>query len=875
MAAHLASGEQRAVAALGFRAPVKVAWGLAFMTQLFDHLASGASLEVAVARARQAQAEDDPAWSLPLLFAPERDPFLREAQAATASRGVIVREPGSVSRDGIAPAPGSASRSVIVPAPDATRSSASPPRPGSVSRDVIAPASGSASHGVTASRSVIDLESGAPLRSLLPVPPRPYFTARSAQLDALRAWRETPGAAVLTALAGEGGVGKTEIARKVAHDAHATGTPVIWIERPDREIGRSLMAMIRQAVPEYRPPDAATLDDLHAYMTRELGPHRGLLVLDDVEQASAVATLIPGPAWNILVTTRQRSLLPAVVELDVEPLDPDDAVELLAKIAEDGAAFGPDEAGAARDLVVALGGLPLAIELAGDLVRRGVGLDEIRQATESADGLADDSIAGRVERVMTRSLAGLAAGDEAAWALVAALPSAGATEQDVALGLDEPEARAGRRLFRLRQANLLRLSPAQARYTMHPLARQIARRRARAAGTWEAGLSAAAKVVRAAAEWCVEPLGRDSELARRRWKARREFLDTLDPTHWQPETAGANDVAMALGYADRFRALDCVPDERATLLEAAANLARSPETLAIVHEACGDLRQFRKDLDGAEADYARALDLFTAVQDNLGLANVHKARGDLRRFRDNLDGAEADYARALHLFTAVQDNLGLANVHMARGHLRRHRDDLDGVEADYARALELYTAVQDNLGLANVHKARGDLRLRRDDLDGAEADYVRALDLFTAVQDNLGLANVHKARGNLRLRRDDLDGAEADYARALALFTAVQDNLGLANVHQVRGDLHARTGALDRAESFYLDALRLYERVQNSLGMSNVLAELAQTHARLGDYAGARAYALRAKPLARAFHNQYAANIVARVLAWAGDTREE
>ena len=192
-------------------------------------------------------------------------------------------------------------------------------------------------------------------------------------------------------------------------------------------------------------------------------------------------------------------------------------------------------------------------------------------------------------------------------------------------------------------------------------------------------------------------------------------MDTLDLTNWPPGTAGADDVSMTLRYADSFRAFERVPGERATLLDAAIVRAKSPETLAHVHTARGDLRRFRADLDGAEADYARALELFTAVQDNLGLAQVLEARGDL----------------------------------------------------------------------------------------------------------------------------------------------------------------YAGTGVLDRAEGFYLDALPLYERAREALGMSNVLAELAQTRARLGDRAGARAYAQRAEPLARTSHNRYAMNVIARVLAWAGDVREE
>ncbi len=803
MAQHLASGDRRAVAALGFRTPVEVSWALMFMARVFHHLRGGIPLEHAVSQARQAEPARDPQWALPLLFVRERDP-----------------------------APW-------------IRSLLSPWRPYFGARERHPPALvGESPMPMIAERS--SLPTWRRISSLLPPRPRPYFTAREHELEALWAWRQRPGAAVLTAIAGEGGIGKTEIARHVAWDADDEGVPVIWLDRADRDVAGALITMIRQMRPDYQPEPTATIEDLRAVMTHGLGGARGLLVLDDVRTGGAVTThLTPSGSWNVLVTSRNRSVLPGVAPIEVGPLAASDAMRLLARLVYDADDIPAEEAGDAGRLVDGLGGLPLAIEVASELLRKGHTVAEVLEGVTAARGVVHEVIA----QLLRQSLDLLHADDLRAWFLVAVLPAAGVNDKNLAAGMKESVGRAARRLFRLHDASLLRFDPARLRYTMHPLARQVARTRAGAEGVWDNILSTAAAVVVQETTWCLAPLGSDSSEARRRWDEIREFVDSLAVSQWPVGAPGADAIAEALVDVDQFRTQERLLDDRASYLEEAIRRGASPTTRGRAHQARGDLRVRRADLTGAEADYALALELFTGVQENHGLAHVYKARGDLRVRRDDLAGAEADYALALELYTGMRDKLGLANVHKARGDLRMRRDDLAGAEADYMFALEPYTSVRDKLGLANVHKARGDLHVRRGDLAGAEADYARAMELFRSVQSSLGQAYVHKALGDLRVRRGDLASAEADYARALELFTSIESKLGLAHVHKALGDLRVRRADLTAAEADYAFALGLYTGVRDNLGLAYVHKALGDLRVRRADLSGAEADYTRALEL--------------------------
>ncbi|MEZ4471922.1 MAG: NB-ARC domain-containing protein, partial [bacterium] len=339
-------------AAIGFRAPVGVAWALGFMERLFDHLGHDPDLEGAFARVRAMLPEHDPQW--PLLAYYGRP---------------------------LAPAPAG--------------------RPG-----VEAPST------------------GALPASELPAPSR-WFTAREVELRRLDALLRTPGAAVIHALEGEGGVGKTELAR-VAADRLAGERPVIWLDRPDRDVRAALDALLAAGTGKEAAAFRDVPDDALAALVRTLLAGRGgLLVLDDVADGDALGPLLPGSNWNVLVTTRVAALLPDADRVEVGPLAPVDARLLFCRVA-----WGVDdppsgEAEALSGLLADLGGLPLALELAAESVNQGARVADYRAGLGQDFGRAWADQA-RLRTVLARTLDELGADERAAFEALGALPVSGA-----------------------------------------------------------------------------------------------------------------------------------------------------------------------------------------------------------------------------------------------------------------------------------------------------------------------------------------------------------------------------------------------------------------------------------------------------------------
>ncbi|MGG7575920.1 BTAD domain-containing putative transcriptional regulator [Streptomyces sirii] len=176
-------------------------------------------------------------------------------------------------------------------------------------------------------------------------------------------------APVVATLNGLGGVGKTALAVHVAQSVRAhfpDGQLYVDLQGTGpapADSGAVLTHFLRAlGVAESAVPDGV---EQKAALYRSLIADRGILVLlDNARDCAQVRPLLPGaPACAVLVTTRGRTLaLPGAHRVDVEVMQEEDALGLLgATVGAERMAAEPD---AARELVAACGGLPLAVRIA-------------------------------------------------------------------------------------------------------------------------------------------------------------------------------------------------------------------------------------------------------------------------------------------------------------------------------------------------------------------------------------------------------------------------------------------------------------------------------------------------------------------------------
>jgi DNA-binding SARP family transcriptional activator len=196
------------------------------------------------------------------------------------------------------------------------------------------------------------------------------FTGRAdarARLGGLLTGARRPGGVgALIAVSGMGGVGKTTLAVRVAHDVldHFPDGCLFRDLRgaadPHSVLGTFLRALGVAGSAVAADPD----ERLGQYRSITAG-HRLLVVLDDAADEAQVRPLIPGSSGCAVLVTSRRPLLglDGATGLRLTPLDEPESLDLLSAV------VGPermaaDPAAAAR-VAAACGGLPLAVRIAG------------------------------------------------------------------------------------------------------------------------------------------------------------------------------------------------------------------------------------------------------------------------------------------------------------------------------------------------------------------------------------------------------------------------------------------------------------------------------------------------------------------------------
>ena len=194
------------------------------------------------------------------------------------------------------------------------------------------------------------------------VPPRnPGFTGRDGLLAGVRDRLLAGDTAVVQALQGMGGVGKTQLAIEYAHRFGAEYDVAWWVDAEQAGLIGDQFAALGTALGCVQPGAAtgevraAVLADLH-----QRG--RWLLVFDNAEHPAAITPWLPGGAGHVLITSRARAWAELAGPVEVDVLARAESVALLRHRVP-----GIGTADADR-LAAQLGDLPLAVAQAAGFI---------------------------------------------------------------------------------------------------------------------------------------------------------------------------------------------------------------------------------------------------------------------------------------------------------------------------------------------------------------------------------------------------------------------------------------------------------------------------------------------------------------------------
>lgn len=637
----------------------------------------------------------------------------------------------------------------------------------------------------------------------------PGFAGRRDQLAALsRLLNQPGGAAVVTAIGGTAGVGKTALAVQWAHQVEA--------EFPDGQLFVNLHGFGPSGTP-VTPGDAVRvfLDALQIPADRlprteeaQLGLYRSLLagkrmlvVLDNARDAAQVRPLLPGsPTCRVVITSRSQltglAAIEAVRPLTLDVLTDAEARQLLqqrlgpARLAAD-----PD---ATTQIISSCAHLPLALCIiaARAAMRSDLSLARIAAdlaARPNLDAFADGGDpAADVRAVFSWSyrqlgdetarafrLAGLHLGPDLDRYAIAALTGVTADEADRSLDV-------------LARACMIQPA-APLRYGMHDLLRGYARELTDAQDGEQEQLAALTRLLdyylhtAAIAMDIVFPAERHRRPAIPPSSASAPALIGEEAARAWLNAERPSLVAVALysavqgwpGHATRFSAtlfryLDTEGyyPEAITIHSHARRAAReigdrAAEAGALNSLGVVDLRQGR--YAQATTHFEQALALYRECGDRMGEARALSNLG----FVDFLQGSgqrAAGYLRqALAMFREIGDRPGEARTLASLGFVDLRQGRYQEAAAYLRQSLGLCRETRDWGGAARALGNLGEVEIRQGRYQQAAGHFQQALTLFREIGDRISESDALAGLGVIDLRQGRYQEAARYLEQALAL----------------------------------------------------------------------------------------------------------
>ena len=662
----------------------------------------------------------------------------------------------------------------------------------------------------------------------------------------------------IIAISGRGGVGKSTLALRVAHE--------LGEEFPDGHIYADLRASTEDnpttallarflralgvggsAIPE----DLAERTELYRSC---LADKRLLLVLDDVTGEEQVLPLLPGsPSCAVIVTSRTRLAgMPGAYWIDVDTFDDETSMELLARN------VGWDrlqaEPAAADELVTYCGGLPLALRIAGarlasrpqwriaELARRLKSevhrLDELSHRgleVRSSIGLTYRSLPEPAKRLLRLSSM-IKAPDFPGWAAAALLDT----------DLRHAEATL-ERLVDVQMLDTKLCRSGWIRYSFHDLIRVYAQERLMESETAQERDAALGRLLGA---WLAlaerahrKEYGGDFTIlhgsAPRMHLAERGTSDLIGcPMDWleneraslvsairQAAEAGMDELCWDLaltavslfdvkGYMDDWR-------ETAELAHAAAARAGNRVGVAAMLYSLGTLHIVQKRFAEAERYFASALEIFEEEGNLHGQGLVLRNSAYVDRMWANFDRMLAKYDSALAKIRAVGDLIGEAHVLTNLGMFRIDEGDFDEANEILSKALSLCERAGYRRGEAHVRTRLAELYLATGQVAHARRAMNDVLRTVREVGDRIGEAHALYGLGVVRRREGRVDSAEATISHALSVVEEVGER-------SIEGQARFVLGEIAVARADYRTAAKHIERAHelfDELGMSLWLAK--------------------------------------------------
>ena len=684
----------------------------------------------------------------------------------------------------------------------------------------------------------------------LPSPPAD-FVGRDAELKILRE-HVKEGGATICAVRGLGGLGKTALALKLANELKKDYPDAQFYfnlqgaSEKSHSPSDALAHVIRAYHPTAKLPESEV--ELRSIYLSALDGKRALVLMDNAKDAKQVEPLIPPSSCLLLVTSRQKFVLPDIRTIDLDSLPLDDAKNLLLQIAKRIGDY-------AEEIAELCGRLPLALRLAGSALAERIDLEPAQYVKRLQDKKNRLQL---IEASFSLSYDLLNKKQQKLWRMLAVFPSSfevmgagavwGIIRRDVALQRlynadlqDEALDKTQEALSDFVRYSILDYDPTTKRYNLHDLAKVFADSRLSEKERYEVGLRHATHYenILELANYLYLQGNENITQGLKLYDTEVENINVGQA--WASERAEKDNAAAKLCNAyprDEIISLRLHSREQIRWAEAALKATRQLKdmdgewihlgVLGLAYYALGETRK-------AIEFYEQSLKITREIGNRRGegqvLGNLGLAYANLGETRKEIEFYEQALKIDHEIGDRRSDGAVLGNLGDAYSALGEPRKAIEFYEQALKIDHEIGDRRREGAVLGNLGIAYNDLGETRKAIEYHE----QALKIDREIGNRRGEGQDLGNLGNAYADSSEARKAIEFYEQALKIDREIGDRHGEGNALGNLGNAYADLGEMRKAIEYYEQTLKIVREIGYRRGEAKVLLKKARALYELGE----------------------------------------